>query len=293
MYVSSFQHPMVCGYVLNNLQPTKDKMFKTKNALLVLTIAFLTTSCNNGGSSSNPPPALTVPAGAGTGFNGLGVGPAPLALGQAGTFAILAQSAISTVPSSAVTGNLGISPAAASFITGFSLSAPPTTLTTSVQVTGQVFASDYNPPTPANMTTAVANMGTAYTDAAGRTADQNELGAGLIGGMNLPAGTYKWGTSVLITSTLYLTGGPNDVWIFQIAGGLTMASGIRIVLLNGALAKNIFWQSFGAVELGTTSHFEGILLSQTSIVLKTGATMNGRLLAQTAVTLDQNVIVQP
>ncbi len=143
------------------------------------------------------------------------------------------------------------------------------------------------------MTTAVANMGTAYTDAAGRAPDQTELGAGAIGGINLPAGTYKWSTGVLISTNLYLSGGPNDVWIFEIAGNFKMASGTRIVLLGGALAKNIFWQTFGAAELGTTSHFEGILLSQTSIILKTGASMNGRLLAQTAVTLDQNIVVQP
>lgn len=266
-------------------------MINFKKIFLALALAIVTTSCNQ--TSTTPPPPLTVPVGSGTGAGGLGVGPSPVALGMAGQYAILAQSAISTVPSSAVTGNIGISPAAASFITGFSLSAPPSTYTTSSQVTGQIFASDYNPPTPANMTTAVANMGTAYTDAAGRAPDQTELGAGAIGGMNLPAGTYKWSTGVLISSTLYLTGGPNDTWIFQIAGNFTMASGIRIVLLGGALPRNIFWQTFGVAELATTSHFEGILLSQTSIVLRTGATVNGRLMAQTAVTLDQNVVTQP
>ena len=268
-------------------------MTNLKNGFLIsaMTWALLVSGCSN--SSSTPPPPLTVPSGSGTGVAGLGVGPSPVSLGLAGQFAILAQSAISTVPSSAVTGNLGISPSAASFITGFSLSAPPTSFTTSGQVTGQIFASDYNPPTPANMTTAIANMGTAYTDAAGRSPDQTELGTGAIGGMNLPPGTYKWSTNVLISSNLYLTGGPNDTWIFEIAGKLTMASGTRIILIGGALAKNIVWQSFGVVELGTTSHFEGILLSQTAIVLRTGATVNGRLMAQTAVTLDQNVIVQP
>lgn len=272
-------------------------MINLKHTLFVLplALAIFATSCSKNDSANNTvtPPTLTVPAGAGTGFGGLGVGPSPVNLGMAGNFAILAQSAISTVPTSSITGNLGVSPAAASFITGFSLSAPPTTFSTSPQVTGQIFASDYNPPTPANMTTSIANMGTAYTDAAGRSPDQTELGAGAIGGMNLPPGTYKWSTGLLISTNLYLSGGPNDVWIFQIAGSFTMASGVRIILLGGALPKNIFWQSFGAVEMGTTSHFEGIMLSQTSIVLRTGATANGRLLAQTAVTLDQNVIVQP
>jgi hypothetical protein len=281
---------MVCGQ-LNLSKRIHLKNFKIWFFILLLPFTLFNFGCNN--AISTTPIPLTVPAGAGTGAGGLGVGPASVNLASAINYAVLAQSAISSVPASAITGNIGISPAAASFITGFSLSAPPTTYTTSTQVTGQVFASDYNPPTPANLTTAVADMGTAYTDAAGRAPDQTELGAGAIGGMNLPPGTYKWGTSVLISSDLYLTGGPNDVWVFEIAGGFTMASSTRITLLGGARARNIYWQTFGAAELGTTSHFEGILLSQTSVVMKTGATMNGRLLAQTAVTLDQNVIAQP
>lgn len=269
-------------------------MFKFKKNIffiLSIVIAFTSASCSSSSSSQVPP--LTVAKGAGTGFNGLGSGPSPVVLGLAGNFAILAQSAISTVPTSAVTGNIGVSPAAGSFITGFSLSAPPTAFTTSSQVTGQIFAANYDSPTPANLTTAVNNMGTAYVDASGRAPDHTELGAGAIGGMNLPPATYKWSTGVLISKSLYLSGGPNDVWIFEIAGNFTMASGTQIILLGGALAKNIFWQTFGAAEMGTTSHFEGILLSQTNIVLKTQATMNGRLLAQTAVTLDQNAVVQP
>jgi hypothetical protein len=192
-----------------------------------------------------------------------------------------------------VTGDLGLSPAAASFITGFSLSAPPTTYSTSPQVTGQVFAADYTEPTPSNLTTAVLNMMTAYTDAAGRAPDYTELGAGNIGGMTLSPGTYKWGTGVLIPTDVTLSGGPNDVWIFEIAQDLVMSSGTKITLSGGALAKNIFWQVFGIVDLGTTAHFEGIALVQTAVTLKTGATANGRLLAQTAVTLDASTVVQP
>jgi hypothetical protein len=192
-----------------------------------------------------------------------------------------------------IVGNIGIYPQAASFITGFSLSAPPTTYSTSTQVTGQVFASDYDSPTPTNLNTANLNMGTAYTDAAGRAADHTELGAGNISGMNLPPGVYKWSTGLLMVSNVYLSGGPNDTWIFQIAGDMTMASGVRIILTGGAVAKNIVWQAFGNAEIGTTAHFEGVLLSQTGIMLRTGATGNARLLAQTAVTLDQNTVTQP
>ena len=138
-------------------------------------------------------------------------------------------------------------------------------------------------------------MEAAYTDAAGRTvpAPVTELGAGEIGGLTIVPGLYKWSTGVLITTDVTLNGGPNDVWIFQIAQGVTQANGTRINLTGGALPKNIFWQSFGVVALGTTAHFEGVILAQTAITLNTGATINGRALAQTAVTLDQNTVTQP
>jgi len=215
-------------------------------------------------------------------------------LGLSGQFAILAKSATSSVPTSAVTGNVGLSPSAASFITGYSLTMDGSgEYSTSAQITGQIYAADYTSPTPTNLTTAVLNMETAYTDAAGRAPDYTELGAGNIGGLTLPPATYKWGTGLLIPTDVTLTGGPNDVWIFQIAQNLTISSAARIVLAGGAKSENIFWQVFGAVELGTTSHFEGVILSQTSIVVNTGATANGRLLAQTAVTLDSNAVTQP
>jgi len=144
------------------------------------------------------------------------------------------------------------------------------------------------------MTTAISDMETAYTDAAGRpTPDFTELGAGDISGLTLVPGLYKWGTGVLISTDVTLSGGPNDVWIFQIAGGITQASATSVILAGGALPKNIFWQTFGAVALDTTAHFEGIVLSKTEITLATGASINGRLLSQTAVNLDQSTVTQP
>jgi len=104
---------------------------------------------------------------------------------------------------------------------------------------------------------------------------------------------YKWTSNVTIPSDLVLTGGANDVWIFQIAGNITVSSAAKITLIGGAQAKNIFWQVAGAVSLGTTSHFEGIVLSKTSITFNTGASLNGRALAQTAVILDKNSITHP
>ena len=84
-----------------------------------------------------------------------------------------------------------------------------------------------------------------------------------------------------------------DVWIFQIAQGISVSSGAQVILAGGALAKNVFWQTFAAADIGTTVKFSGIILSQTAINMKTGASINGRLLAGTAVTLDQNTVTQP
>jgi hypothetical protein len=218
----------------------------------------------------------------------------PVDLGTSGDYVILAESAISTVPTSAITGDLGISPAAASFITGFSLVADSTNVfSTSPQVTGQVFAADYTPPTPSNLTTAVGDMLLAFVDAAGRAPDVSELGAGNIGGMTLAPGVYRWGTGLLIPTNITLDGSATDVWIFQIAQNLTVSGATNVTLTGGALPKNVFWQVSGAVQLGTTAHFEGVVLCQTAITLETGASINGRLLAQTAVSLDANTVVEP
>jgi Ice-binding-like len=245
------------------------------------------------------------PSGAGGGASGTGGGASgtgggassiPLAvnLGLAGDYAILAKTGIATVPTSAITGNLGVSPAAATFITGFSLTADATNVfSTSPQLIGKAYAADYTAPTPTNLTTAVADMLLAFTDAAGRVPGVTELGAGNIGGMTLAPGVYKWGTGVVIPTDVTLSGRATDVWIFQIAQDLAMASGTRIVLAGGALAKNVFWQVAGLVDLGTTAHVEGVILTQTSVTLRTGASINGRLLAQTAVNIDASTVVAP
>lgn len=215
-------------------------------------------------------------------------------LGTAGEFAILAKSGVSTVPTSAVTGDVGVSPASATYITGFSLTMDASNeFATSPQVTGSVYSADYTPPTPSRMTTSISDMETAYTDAAGRAPDVTELGAGDIGGMTLDPGVYKWGTGLLIPTNVTLDGSATDIWIFQIAGDLTMSSATRINLTGGAVAKNVVWQVAGLVDIGTTAHLEGVVLTQTAITLRTGATVNGRLLAQTAVDIDSSTVVQP
>jgi len=164
---------------------------------------------------------------------------------------------------------------------------------TSLQVTGKVYASNYTAPTPSNLTTAIGDMQLAFTDAAGRAPDVTELGAGNIGGLTLTPGVYKWATSLLIPTNVTLAGGPTAVWIFQIAQNLTVSNATKIELTGGAVPKNVFWQVSGAAKLGTTAHFEGVILCQTAITLSTGASVNGRLLAQAAVTIDDSAVVEP
>jgi hypothetical protein len=216
-----------------------------------------------------------------------------VSLGTAGNYVILAKTAISTVPPSAITGDIGLSPAAESFITGFSQT-DATGYATAPQVTGFIYAADMAPPTPTNLTTAISDMETAYTDAAGRvTPDFTELGSGEIGGQTLSPGLYSWTSTVTISSDVTISGASNDVWIFQISGDLTASGSTNVFLSGGALAKNIFWQVAGAVTVGTAAHLEGIILSSTAITLGTGASMNGRALAQSQVALDQNTVVEP
>jgi hypothetical protein len=117
-----------------------------------------------------------------------------------------------------------------------------------------------------------------------------ELGAGNIGGLKLAPGVYKWGTGVTIPTNLTLSGSQDAVWIFQVAGTLNISSATKVILEGGAQAKNIFWQVAGATTLGTYSTFNGTILDKANIALQTGAVLNGRALAQTAVTLDANAI---
>ena len=216
----------------------------------------------------------------------------PVDLGTSENFIILSKSGISTTGTTSINGNIGVSPIDSTAVTGFDLIMDSSNeFATTSLINGKVYASDYSPPTPSIMTTAVSDMQTAYTDAAGRTLpDYTELGAGDIGGLTLTPGLYKWGTGVIIPTDVTLSGSSTDVWIFQIAQDLDISNGKQIHLTGGAQAKNVFWQVGGQTTIGTTSVFNGIILSQTAIVLNNGATLNGRALAQTAVTLDASSI---
>lgn len=255
--------------------------------IAAISLVFLMGSCTK---DENQDPAIS--SGITPGDAQLKGKPKPLIavnLRHAANFAILTKSGITDVYPSAVTGDVGTSP-----ISGTAL------LLECDEVTGHVYTVDAAGPEPCHvmnptlLTTAVADMQTAYLDAAGRlNPDFTDLGAGLIGGLTLTAGLYKWNSAVLIATDITIRGSAKDVFIFQVAGTLDMSSGVNIILSGGAKAKNIYWQVSDVVTLGTTSHFEGTILAATMIAMNTGASINGRLLAQTAATLQQNTVVKP
>jgi hypothetical protein len=203
---------------------------------------------------------------------------APVNLGSAANFAVLAGATVTNTGATQVTGNLGVSPGTA--VTGF----PPGI------VSGTIFAGD---PTSAQ---AIADLSTAFNDAAGRTVGPVTV-AGNIGGQTLPPGLYKSTSSLAVSSgilTLDGQGNANAVFIFQIASGLTTTTSTQVILINGAQAANVFWQVGSSATLGTYSAFVGNIMAYQSISLDTGTTLNGRALAEIgAVTLQGNSVVLP
>lgn len=231
-------------------------------------------------------------------ITGPAVGPLLPNLGGAADFSILTKAGISTTGVTLINGNIGVSPAAATAITGFGLIMDASeTFSRSPIVTGRIYASDYAAPTPSNTSVAISNMESAYTTANGLTTPSpvNETGAGNISGLTLAPGLYKWSTNVLIdpNTTVTLSGGVNDTWVFQIAQDLIVNNSARIVLSGGAQAKNIMWVVAGQATLGTQANFSGIILSKTLISLNNGTIVTGKLLAQTAVTLIGSTVIQP
>jgi len=222
--------------------------------------------------------------------------PETVDLGTASDYVIIAKTGISCTGSTQITGDLGISPAAASYITGFSLILDVTnTFSLSSFVTGKIFATDYADPTPINLSTAIRDMENAYSNAAGRLLpDFTELYTGDLTGKTLLPGLYNWTSPVVVgDGGVTISGSETDIWIFQIAQNLEIANGAIVTLDGGAKASNIFWQVAGQVTLGTTAAMKGIILSKTAVAMYTGATLSGRALAQTAVTIDANTVIVP
>jgi hypothetical protein len=274
-------------------------LFKPLMWSMAILLAAFVAGCGGDDGFSNGTDAKS---GAGPGAVCAAAGCVPL--GMAANYAILAKTGVDTVPSSVVTGNVGLSPAARVGLTGWSLITEPADASfTSAQVVapGKLFAADNAPPTPTNLTAAVNNMQTAYTNAAGRTASSaattNVLG-GTLTSLTInavPGGVtvYEWGTAVTIPTDLTFNGSATDVFILKVAGTLDMTAAKNVILTGGALPQNIFWQVSGAVTIGANVNFKGIILGQTAITFGNLASINGRLLAQSAVNLGATTVTRP
>jgi hypothetical protein len=225
-----------------------------------------------------------------------------LDLGTAANYVILAKTGISTVPTSAITGHIAVSPIGASAITGFGLimdTSARFSKSSQVDLTSEVYAADYigagGAYTPAVLTTAVGDMETAYTTANGLPVTdgaKNNYNAGEIGGTTLFSGVYKFTTNILISTPVKFSGTPDSVFIMQTAGSVFQAESIAVELIGGVKPENIFWVVAGEVVVGKGSTMKGVLLVKTAAVFNTGAVLDGRCLAQTAVTLQKAIITE-
>jgi hypothetical protein len=226
-------------------------------------------------------------------------------LKTAGDYVILAKTGIDTVADSVITGDIAVSPIFASAITGFELKMDTSrdfSIDNYQQLKGKAKAADYDKgagSTPSDLTTAVSDMEAAYTDAAGRpnpNGNGSEIDSNEIGGKTLTPGVYTFGTDINISdpeTPVTFKGSATDIFIIQTTGNIVQATNTNVVLSDGALAKNIFWQVAGEVRVGAGAHLEGILLVKTAVTFVTGSSLNGRVLAQTACNVQMATITQP
>jgi hypothetical protein len=217
--------------------------------------------------------------------------PVEVLLGTAVDYRILAKAGISS-DSSVITGDIGVSPIAATAMTGFGLELDSggQFSTASPQITGRVYAASYGGPTATALTTAVSDMETAYTNIAGRAkgvGPRLNLGAGLLGGVfggpdnALTSGVYTFDTSVTISGQIHFSGNADDIFIIQIAGDLLLVKDIEVTLATGVLARNIFWQVAGQADVKAGAKMKGILLVKTAVTFEANSSLNGRVLTQT------------
>ncbi len=227
------------------------------------------------------PVAVLVPIGAVSVFllaqAPAGAAVAPVGLGTAGSFAVLAGSTVTNTGPTILNGDLGVSPGTA--ITGF----PPGIVNGATHDDDGVAAG------------AQSDLTTAYNDAAGRTPAAS-LGGFIGAGQTLLPGVYKATSSLDVGGSLILdaAGDPNAVFIFQVGSTLVTDSASHVILTGGAQACNVFWQVGSSATLGTGSIFQGSVLALTSITVTTGDTVVGRALARNgAVTLDDDTFTVP
>ena len=288
-----------------NKYSSKFRLLKWSTGLILTGVIAACGGGSGGGGGGTLSSAASGPTGAAC------VGAACVSLGTAANYVILAKTGVSTVPLSAVTGNIGLSPAAGSFLTGWSETADgaPVTYSTSAQVAapGKLYAANYSGGTTSvDLTTAVADMETAHTaangmapagggdPAAGGTACP---GTGALGGLTLTPGVYTCTSTVSIATGTNVTLSGAGVYVIRTTQGITQASGTQVILTGGALAQNVFWVPALSVSIvgtaGATTRMAGVILAKTNIAVGTNATVNGRLLAQTAVTLDAATVTVP
>ena len=208
-------------------------------------------------------------------------------------FAILAHTSITDVPTSVISGDVGL--VAGASITGL----------TCAEVTGTIYDGDSGfggacrVTNAAKLTQAETDLVTAANDAAGRTPTSTlSTGDNQLGGQTLTSGVYAFGSASAanLTGTLTLDGegNSNAVWIFQASSDLVTASSSVVSLINGAQACNVFWVVSSQATLGSSSTFIGTIMAGTSVILNTSANLNGRALARTAaVTLNMNTVTKP
>ena len=197
-------------------------------------------------------------------------GPAAIDLGSAAPFTILATATTTTTGGGIINGDVGLSPVGSQGI-------PP----------GQINGTIYNGGPIAAQAQLDLNSAIIAASPAQLPGGIN-VGAEL-GGKTLVAGVYASPSGAYgITSVdLTLHGGPNGVWVFQMASTLTVGVGRQVILTGGAQARNVFWQVGSSATLGTSSVFVGTVMAYASITMNASSTLNGRALAQNgAVTYD-------
>jgi len=221
-------------------------------------------------------------------------------LGSCSTFAILASAAITNIPTSAITGDVGLTPDTGANITGFSVPA------TCPEVTGKMYVVDAAGPAcavidPTLLTNAKTDALAAFENARAAARGTPQAISGDLNGLTLYPGLYESGTSLEISpgGFLYLDaqGDVNAVFIIRSATSITTEATSQVVLTKGTKASNVYWTAGSAVTLGTSSIMKGTIIAGTGISMLNGANLEGRLLNQgpaaAAITLDANIITVP
>jgi hypothetical protein len=258
-----------------------ESLFNPLNKLLMaLLVAAVVAGCGDGGSGSGKPFAK-----AGSDPGPAGASPS---LGTAGTYGIFASAAAVTLAAnSSVTGDVGLNPVGAC-----------NNCVVGVTVLGGVVHNG-----DAQAIQAQTDFGVAYVDAANRASNacaivDGELShaqaacAGVTNGPTYVPGLYRTaspiGVGATFTITLDARNNPSAVFIFQTDSAITTGTNSKVLLVNGAQAKNVWWMAGAAATLGVSSHFKGTVIANGAAVQVLGGTaldptlVEGRLFSSSA-----------